>query len=181
MSRKTSSIRAVKLNSSSSAVQVPSTMSVWTSDQNDPFTATVSSVSSPQTVTLTATSNGISVTTVLQLTPSGTTPVLNLSSTSVAFGTDALNTTTTRTITLTSSGTAALTITSASVAGSSFGETGIGFPITLNPGQSAVLTLSFDPKAAGSFSGSVTINSNATSATISLSGTGQAPATLSAL
>ena len=67
MSRKTSGIRKVTLSSSSTSVQVPSAMYVWTRDTSDPFTATVSAVSSPQTVTLTATSSGISETYTLLL------------------------------------------------------------------------------------------------------------------
>ena len=81
----------------------------------------------------------------------------------------------TKTVTLTSSGTDPLTISAASITGTGFGESGISGPVTLNPGQTAMLTISFDPATAGPFSGSVTIGSNATrQATISLSGTGQA-------
>jgi len=117
------------------------------------------------------------------LTLNATAAALSLGSTSVAFGTDALNTTSTKTVTLTSSGTAALTISGVSITGAGFAESGISAPITLNPKQTATLTIRFDPATAGAFSGSVAIGSNAStgSAAISLSGTGQAPATLSAV
>jgi hypothetical protein len=45
-----------------------------------------------------------------------------------------------------------------SAAGTGFAESGISSPITLNPNQTATLTISFDPTTAGAFSGSVTIS-----------------------
>jgi fibronectin type 3 domain-containing protein len=50
--------------------------------------------------------------------------------------------------------------------------------VTLNPGQTAVLSLQFDPTTAGAATGLVTITSNAASGatqTITLTGTGVAP------
>ena len=179
------SARLIDLNTNSNAINVPDDATVASGQSTGTFTAPVAAVNSAQTVTITAKSGSVSKSFAVKLSPAGTTtaPGITVSASSVAFGTVTLNTTTTKTVTLTSSGTAALTISSASVAGTSFGDSGVGFPVTLNPGQSAVLTLSFDPTTAGSFSGSVTISSNASTATISLSGTGQAPVapTLSAL
>jgi hypothetical protein len=76
---------------------------------------------------------------------------------------------------LTSSGTAALTISAGTLTGTGFTMSGVTFPVTLNPGQTATLDLSFDPTVAGAATGLVTITSNAGSgatATIALSGTG---------
>jgi hypothetical protein len=174
------SATAVNLASSSSAVTLPASVTIAAGATSASFTATASAVTTNQTATLTATVGGISKT--FALTLNAATSALSLSSTSVAFGTDALNTAITKTVTLTSSGTVALTINGATVSGTGFGDSGISFPVTLNPGQTATLTISFDPATAGAFTGSVAVSSNATgTATISLSGTGQAPATLSAL
>src|SRR5262249_53596391 len=51
---------------------------------------------------------------------------------------------------------------------------GMTFPVTLNPGQTAVLNIQFAPLTAGSYTGQLTISSNCTGGTISvgLSGTG---------
>ena len=103
-------------------------------------------------------------------------PALKLQSTSVPFGDVTLNTPSTQTVTLTSSGTAALTISAGSVTGTGFSVSGVSFPATLNPNQTATLSIVFDPKAAGAATGTVTLTDNASpaTATIALSGTGQA-------
>ncbi len=172
----------VSLASSNSAVAVPASVTIPAGAASAGFTAKATTVSTSQTATLTATAGGVSKT--LALTLNAMTPALTLSNSSVAFGTQALNTTVTKNVTLTSSGTAALSISGAALTGTGFGQSGMSVPVTLNPGQTATLTISFDPATAGSLSGSIVISSNATSggtAMIALSGTGQAPATLSAL
>lgn len=173
------SATTVSLTSSSSAVTVPATVTIAAGATSASFTATATAVSTNQMATLTATAAGIAK--AFAITLNTTTPGLTLSSTNMAFGTDSLNSTITKTVTLTSSGTIALTINGAAVAGTGFGDSGISFPITLNPGKTATLTITFDPTTAGAFTGSVAISSNATAATITLSGTGQAPSTLSAV
>lgn len=176
------SATTVTLASSSSAVTVPASVTIASGATSAAFTATASAVGTTQIATLTATAGGVSKT--FTLTLNATTAAMTLSSASVAFGTDALNATVTKTVTLTSSGTAALTLSAAAVTGTGFADSGITFPLTLNPGQAATLTISFDPATAGTFSGSITVSSNAAAggpAIIGLSGTGQAPATLSAL
>ena len=139
------------------------------------FTATVSAVTTTQTATLTASAGGATKTYALQLASSG--PALTLQSTSVGFGNVTLNTPSTQTVTLTSSGTSALTISAGSVTtGKGFSISGINFPVTLNPGQTATLSIEFDPTVAGAATGTVTLTDNASpgTATIALSGTGQA-------
>jgi fibronectin type 3 domain-containing protein len=54
---------------------------------------------------------------------------------------------------------------------------GVNFPVTLNPNQTASLNLQFDPPSTGSMTGTVTLSSNASNggtSSISLSGTGTA-------
>lgn len=103
-------------------------------------------------------------------------PDLTLGATNVALGNVALNSSATQTVTLTSSGTATLTINAGSVTGTGFSLGGMGFPATLNPGQTATLQIQFTPTVAGNASGAVVLTSGAASgqtATIALSGTGQ--------
>lgn len=104
-----------------------------------------------------------------------TTPQLTLSSTSLAFGNVAVNSSATLPVTLTSSGTAPVTISSASLSGAAFTDSGVSFPVTLNPNQAVTLNVQFNPKATGSAAGQLTITSNSVSnptAQIQLSGTG---------
>ncbi len=134
------------------------------------------------TVTISSNSSTGSTSTVA-LTGTGTQatqPQLAVSATSLSFGTVTLNTGSRQTLTLTSSGTAALTVNSAKLTGTGFALSGATFPMTLNPGQSTTLQVSFDPTTAGAVTGSVTISSNSTSGattTVSLSGTGTQPTT----
>ncbi|HTV04907.1 MAG TPA: choice-of-anchor D domain-containing protein [Acidobacteriaceae bacterium] len=162
----------VNLASSNSAVTVPSSVTVLAGATSGGFTATANSVTTAQTAVLTATAGGVTETYTLNLTP--TAPGLTLQSTSVAFGDQALNTTATQMVTLTSSGTAPLTISAGSVTGTGFSISGVTFPITLNPGQMATLAIAFDPTTDGAVTGTVTLtdNTSAGTAAIALSGTG---------
>ena len=102
-----------------------------------------------------------------------TSPQLMVSAASVAFGNVTLNTAATQSLTLTSTGTAPVTVNSASITG---GFTIIQtFPVTLNPSQSLTLQVQFAPTTAGALTGQLTINSTSTTgspAVVALSGTG---------
>jgi hypothetical protein len=100
---------------------------------------------------------------------------LSVNSSSIAFGNVTVNTQATQTVTLTASGTAAVTVNSATVSGTGFSVSGSNFPVTLNPGQTLSLNVQFAPTAAGSATGQLTINSNSSTnptANVALSGTG---------
>jgi hypothetical protein len=102
-------------------------------------------------------------------------PQLTVNSTTLAFGSVTVNSSTTQSVTLTSSGTSPVTVNSASTSGSGFTLVGGSFPFTLNPNQTATLQVQFKPAAAGAVTGSLTISSNSTSngtTVVSLSGTG---------
>jgi hypothetical protein len=102
---------------------------------------------------------------------------LTLQSTSVSFGDVTLNDPEYQSVTLTSSGTAALTISAGTLTGTGFNMSGVSFPVTLNSGQTAELEIAFDPTSAGAASGTITLTSNSSTGStsqISLSGTGQA-------
>jgi Abnormal spindle-like microcephaly-assoc'd, ASPM-SPD-2-Hydin len=167
----------ISLASNSSAVTVPASVTVPAGSSSAGFAATVSTVTTAQTATLTATAGGVTVSYVLQLSVATQGAALTLQSTSVAFGTVALNTPATQMVTLTSSGTAPVTISAGAVTGTGFSISGVSFPVTLNPGQTATLAIQFDPTSAGAVRGTVTLtdNTSAGTAAIALSGTGQSP------
>lgn len=128
---------------------------------------------------LTITSNSTTNATIsIQLSGTGTaasTPQLLVSATSLAFGSVPVNSTSTLNLTLTSSGTAPVTVSSVAVKGTGFSDSGATFPVTLNPNQSVTLQVHFDPTSAGAVTGQITITSNSsTGATtqVTLTGTG---------
>jgi hypothetical protein len=103
---------------------------------------------------------------------------LSASPTSVDFGTVAVGSAQTKTVTLTASG--SVSVTSSPLTGSSFfSVTGLTPPPTVGPSAPVTFSVTFAPQAAGAANATITINSNATSGavTISLTGTGSTPAT----
>jgi hypothetical protein len=105
------------------------------------------------------------------------TPQLLVGATSLSFGNVPVGSTGTLSLTLTSSGTAPVTVSSVALQGTGFSDSGATFPVTLSPNQSVTLSVQFDPTVAGAASGKLTITSNSTTgatAQVSLSGTGTA-------
>lgn len=98
---------------------------------------------------------------------------LGVNSSSIAFGTVNLNTTVTQALTLSSTGTAPVTISAISVTGTGFTYSGPSLPLTLSPNQTATLYANFDPTTAGPMTGQLTITSNSSTTTVALSGSGQ--------
>jgi Abnormal spindle-like microcephaly-assoc'd, ASPM-SPD-2-Hydin len=165
----------VDISSSSSSVTVPAVVTVPANASSAAFTATVSSISAAQTVTLTASAGSVSKTFALTLSPAIAT--LSVNASTVAFGDVQVSAPATQQVTLTSTGTAAVTVSSATIAGAGFSVSGATFPLTLNSGQSAVLSVQFDPSASGAVTGQLTIDSNSSSGSttvVSLTGTGMA-------
>src|SRR5262245_52886002 len=110
-------------------------------------------------------------------TPSPTPTSAGLSATpgSLSFGNLAVNGSSSQTVKVTNTGTAAITITQDTITGSAF-STGLTTPMSLNAGQSTNLSVVFSPKAAGAASGSLMLSSNtAATLTIALSGNGINP------
>jgi Abnormal spindle-like microcephaly-assoc'd, ASPM-SPD-2-Hydin/NHL repeat len=136
------------------------------------FAATLSvadnATGSPQTVTLTGTGTAVP------------TPQASLSPNPLAFPSTLVGTAATALpMTLSNAGTAALTITSISVAGtnaSSFGQSN-NCGASLAAGANCTITVTFTPSAAGSLSASISVVDNATGSphTAALTGTGTAP------
>ncbi len=105
---------------------------------------------------------------------SDSSPQLTVSAASLSFGSVTLNTATTQSLTLTSTGTSPVTVNSAAITGAGF-SIAQSFPVTLNPSQALTLQVQFDPTTAGALTGQLTITSNSTTgstAQIALSGAG---------
>jgi hypothetical protein len=69
-----------------------------------------------------------------------------------------------------------VTVTSANLNNSEFSLSGISFPVTIAPGQSAPFTLTFTPQTTGTGNAGLSFNSNASNnATETLTGTGVTP------
>jgi hypothetical protein len=133
-------------------------------DNNSKFTVAVSNAAGS------ATSNAAI------LTVSASSLLLNSNTSSLNFGSVNVSSNSTQTVTLTNAGNSSVTISNVTVSGSGFNASGVSSGLILAPGQTAALTATFAPAAAGSVTGSVSVASNATNSpdSISLSGTGVA-------
>jgi Abnormal spindle-like microcephaly-assoc'd, ASPM-SPD-2-Hydin len=101
-------------------------------------------------------------------------PQISPSTSKVNFGNTTVGTSSSQSIVLKNTGNANLDISKVSASGTGFTASG-GSDVTLTPDQSVTVTVSFDPKAAGSVSGGLTVTSNATNAAaVELSGAGVA-------
>jgi hypothetical protein len=161
---------SIALVTSSTAVTAPAAITVAAGSTTASFTANIAAVSKAQTVTISANSNGSSKSIALQLKPS--TAALSLNTSSLAFGNVSVGTAVSKSVTLTSTGTAPVTIKSNLITGTGFSVSGGSFPATLKPGQAMVLTVQFNPSTAKSFSGELIISSDVATQTVSMSGTG---------
>ena len=107
-------------------------------------------------------------------------PSAKLSTATLAFGNQAVGTTSTaRSVTLTNSGTAALSITSIALAGtnpSDFAQSN-NCGTSVAAGANCAISVTFTPVANGSFTASVTLTDNASGSpqAVALSGTGTSP------
>ncbi len=128
-------------------------------------------------------SGAISVTSDVSSTPitadwtgSGNASALNITPSSVSFGSVTVGSDATQTIKLSNSGTASITISTLTASGSGMSASGLTIPYTLGAGKSATFTAEFKPTSAATDSGSIAIDSNASTATSSvpLSGKGVA-------
>lgn len=147
------------------------------------LTASASAVTGTSTVTITGVSGSLTHTTTLQLTVTGGGgPGVTLSPTSLTFGNVVVGATSVgKNVTVTNTGTATLNITNIATSGD-FGQATSTKPCgsTLAPGKSCKIKVTFTPTQVGARTGTLTITDNATGSpqTVSLSGTGIAPVTL---
>jgi hypothetical protein len=103
-----------------------------------------------------------------------TSPLLTASSAQVNFGSVSVSSSASQTVTLINSGNSNVTISNVVVAGAGFNASGGASGLILSPGQTATVTATFSPAAAGTLTGSLTVPSNASNSpsTIALTGTG---------
>jgi Cep192 domain 4/Abnormal spindle-like microcephaly-assoc'd, ASPM-SPD-2-Hydin/HYDIN/CFA65/VesB-like, Ig-like domain len=138
---------------------------------NGSVTLTTNGTSSPMKINLSGT--GVAATQALTANP-----------TSLGFGTVNLNTSSSLTSTLTNTGNSNITISGLTTTGAGFSGNGVSNGTILTPGQTATLTVTFDPTTAGAVTGaSASVGSNAAGSPtiVTLSGTGRAAATHSVL
>lgn len=143
--------------------------------------ATLNVVFAPKTAG--ALSGGVAIMSSVSTTPdmvtvSGTgmaaSAVLTSSTSSLNFGAVAIGKSSILGVTLTNAGNSNVTISKVTASGTGYTASGVSAGLILTPGQSVTLDETFLPATAGTFSGTVTIASNATNspANITLSGSG---------
>jgi len=103
---------------------------------------------------------------------------LTASSSSLNFGNVQVGSTRSLSETITNSGGMDVTISQATPAGAGFSLNGLGLPVTLSPGQTAMLTVNFAPLSSGSLAGNLRLVSDAGNPAldIALFGIGVTPA-----
>ncbi|MGH9642466.1 MAG: beta strand repeat-containing protein [Terriglobales bacterium] len=106
---------------------------------------------------------------------------LTANPTSLNFGTVAIGSAASQTVTLKNTGGGNVTVTAASVTGAGFSDSGLSLPLTLTPNQSSTFSVSFAPTGTGAVTGNVALTvSGQAELDIALSGQGVSPATLTA-
>ncbi len=99
---------------------------------------------------------------------------LTVTPSSLSFGNVLVGSSANQTVTLSNGSAASITVSGITVSGTGFNTTAPALPLTLAPGQSSSVTVTFAPQTSGAVTGTLQITSNATnsSASVSLSGTG---------
>src|SRR6266403_512921 len=102
-------------------------------------------------------------------------PAIQVSPTSLSFGSAAVGTNLSQVLIIKNAGTATLTITQVTESGSAFFTvSGFSLPLNVNAGQQTTITVAFLPTSVGTVSGNISIASNAPTSpsSVALSGTG---------
>ena len=145
---------------------------------NATFTATFAPTTTGGTsgniaITSTATNPTLNI----PLSGTGTQGALTASPASIPFGSVTLGSSASVPVTVSNTGTAAVSITAHSITGTGFTLTGWTAPASLNPGQTTSFTVTFAPTSAAAASGSVSITSSAPGSPLIISLTGSGTAT----
>jgi hypothetical protein len=108
---------------------------------------------------------------------------LSASSTTLGFGSVSVGSTASLSVTITNTGSSAVTVSNSSISGSDFSLTSGGAPGSLSVGQSTTIQIQFKPQTTGNATGTLTVQSDASDSTlsVSLSGTGAVQSALSAI
>jgi len=132
------------------------------------------------TITISGTSGSLNAQTTLQLTVTGTGPTVTLTPSSLAFANTTVGgTSASKNATLTNTGSSTLNINTISASGD-FAVSSTTCGATLAAGNSCKIKVAFEPTQLGARNGMLSVSDNAQGSpqTVSLSGTGMAPATL---
>ena len=95
----------------------------------------------------------------------------------LSFGSIAVGSTQSKVLTLSNTGAQSLTISAATVTGPGFTVSGLSLPYSLAAGSSTSLTVNFSPTTAGTDSGNLAINSNASDPSVAVALSGSASST----
>jgi hypothetical protein len=145
--------------------------------QSVPLTVTYAPTAAGSVAGSVTVTNSDGVNCIAAVTGTGIQAALSVSPTTASFGSVVTgNSSSTQSIQLKNSGTANLTISGATVTGAGFNAIGMAFPLTLTPGQSGTLNVSYIPPGTGASTGAISISSSAPNspATVALAGTGVA-------
>ena len=130
-------------------------------------------------------SDGVAFSTAVSLSGTGvaSTRTLSISQNSLDFGSIAVGSTSSQAVILANTGNSPVTISQIGENGAAFALAGAATPIVLAPAQSTSITVNFNPAAAGTATGTVSVASDATGSpnTVSLAGRGFAPSPHSVL
>jgi len=126
------------------------------------------------TISIVSNAPGSPTTVALAGTGVAATQTLSFTTTNVNFGNVNTGTSATQNEAITNTGNSSVQISQISASGTGYSLSGANVPVTLSPSQKMTFSVIFNPTAAGSSSGSVTVTSNAAGSpvTIALSGTG---------
>ncbi|MGH9712666.1 MAG: choice-of-anchor D domain-containing protein [Candidatus Acidiferrales bacterium] len=166
-----SKISASGIGFSQSGLSTPLTLAAG---HNTTFTASFKpGASGTHTGSISITSNASTSTLTIPTTGSGvsTTTKLSVNPTSLNFGTVNVGATVTQNVLLTNTGNTNVAISSVAAVGTGLSATG-GANATLTPNQSINVAVSFNPKAPGGVTGTLTVFSNAPAVQVALAGTG---------
>jgi hypothetical protein len=110
------------------------------------------------------------------------TGTLALDTPSLSFGSVLIGHSSSLSVRASNSGTASLTISAAQASAPEFSQSAPALPLTVAAGQSVTLSVTFSPSAAGDVTGTISIVSNASNGAVSmsLSGNGVAPGSITA-
>lgn len=131
--------------------------------------------------TATATITNSASTKTIDFSGTGTAPAIQLSASSLSFGQLLINTSSQQTITISNTGTAILNISAIAIVGTNatdFAYTASALPITVAPGASAPVVVTFTPANVGQRNATLSLMHDAegSQSSVALSGTGVAPA-----
>jgi Cep192 domain 4/Abnormal spindle-like microcephaly-assoc'd, ASPM-SPD-2-Hydin/HYDIN/CFA65/VesB-like, Ig-like domain len=170
------SISQISVNSSAFSISGMSAPTSLGASQSTTFIlsfAPSSSGNASGTVTITSDAPNPSLT--MAASGTGVVPgALGTNPTSLSFGNVNVGSKTTLSETITNTGGSSVSINTVAITGTGFSVSGITTPLTLNGGQSATLSVTFNPTTAGAASGNLTVTSTATNPTLTIptSGTG---------